>query len=623
MRALCVVLFGLLLGGCWSDSVRVGSKDTVESRILAEMFAILLEEEGVAVERHPDLGGTAVVFHALTSGTIDLYPEYTGTGLALLGSPRSEAETDSFTLAARVFAENGLVLLDPLGFESGYVVLVRPDLARDHGLATISDLARVDDRLRFGVTESFAERPRDGLEPFLDRFGLSFAATEIFPRNDQDELYDSLVDGLVDVVMGVTTDPEIADYDLFALADDPHFFPVYEAAPLTSQAALLRVPEVADVMARLAGRIDDEMMQDLNGAVRLYGRSINRVARQALFDLGLVTKPPRDRTPVLAIATAPTMAGTETAIDTLRAVRRALRGREVVYADSAAPLEAVSRQTARLALTPAVSAFVNNDGQVVRDNRFEAIAAVGSTVLHALSLAGNPMSPMDATTIATGPAGSATYRLGDAIAASRNGVTLVPLVEGSPQEASEALRDGRAEVALVFTTPGQAELDSLLSRSGDITLVDADGWWRGPAQLTLPVMRPAQINADVYSGLDQPVATLATQIVLFGPATPDGFALGRDGPASLFEEVRPLQSQSVVAINENLGPHSAVDPHLRRAPALTPQVTLHNEGINPHPDRALLMILILAFVVWAGWLLVRPEASVPQTRGDSGRRPDA
>nr|WP_272212967.1 glycine betaine ABC transporter substrate-binding protein [Marinicella sp. W31]MDC2878900.1 glycine betaine ABC transporter substrate-binding protein [Marinicella sp. W31] len=300
MRALFSILLVILLAGCSSQPVKIGSKDLVESRILAEMFALLLEEQGMQVKRMPALGSTGVVFQALIDSDIDLYPEYTGTALAFMGSPRIGDADEAFAVVSDGLSQHGLVMLDRLGFETGYVVLTSSAVAAADNLETLADLARPDYRLRLGVTQSFAERPRDGLEPFLDRFGLVFDDVSIFTEADREGLYDALVERRVDVIVGLSTDPEIADYDLFQLEDTTGFFPVYEAAPLASEVALERSPEIAIILEELSGRIDDAMMRSLNAAVRLDGRPVNRVARQALYDLGLVDRMPRERTPFSA-----------------------------------------------------------------------------------------------------------------------------------------------------------------------------------------------------------------------------------------------------------------------------------------------------------------------------------
>ena len=327
-----------------------------------------------------------------------------------------------------------------------------------------------------------------------------------------------------------------------------------------------------------------------------------------MFELGLVDTPPRERTPVFAIAVSPEAMGTEVSIATLRAVRKAMRGRDVDLTAFETPIQTMTNGAARLALAPAVSGFLMNNGGLVRDDRIEAIAAVGSTFLHALSLASTPVEPVDASAIASGPVGSASYTLATVIAkASSAPVTVVALADDSAETAAAALLDGLAEVALVFASTGRQDVAQVLQESGNITLVDSDGWWQSASRLALPVMREAQINAGVYAGVNRPVATLSTQLILFGPASPDRFTIGLQGPGSLFGELRPLQDKNVEAINVNLGRHAAVDPHLRRAAALTPQVNIRDDRINPHPGRSVLMIVILAFLVWAIWLLFRPE----------------
>lgn len=607
LRTVVPAALMLLLAGCWSDPVRVGSKDSTENRIVAEMVALLLEETGTAVERRTRLGPTEVVFQALRNGAIDVYPDYTGTTLSLLGAPRTREPDTAYDLLAGILGEGGLVALDRLGFTSDYVLLVRPALAQRDRLRTIAALGPLSAGLRLGVTQPFVERPRDGLGPLTERFGLSFAGVEVFDESARTELYDALLDGRVDVVVGLSTDPEIADYDLVALRDASGFFPVYEAMPITAQAALDRHPEIAEVAALLAGRIDDEMMRRLNAAVRLDGRPVARVARQALFDLGLVSRAPRERTPVLGIVTEPETVGTVPAIDTLRAVRRAMRGRDVDLSGTADPLAAVRDQEARLAILPAVSAFaVGEDERIVRDERFEAVAAVGSSYLHALSLAADPVVPGQARIIASGPVGSPSHLLAHVVAAGTEAEVL-PLADSRADTLAQALVDGEADVALVFAVPGRSDLHALLAARDGIVLVDAGDWWNSPARLALPVMREALIAPDQYPGMSAPVQTLSTQLILFGPAPSERFLIGQQGPGAFFEEQRPLQPQNVLAINENLGLHAAVDPHLRKASALIPQVLLKDERINPHPERAVLTLVLLLFAGWAGWLFIRPD----------------
>ncbi len=144
--------------------VVVASKPFGESYLLAEMFAQLLEARDFAVERRPGLGATEVAFAALRTGAIDVYPEYTGTGLlAILHAPPRHDPRAVFDAVQRELgARYGVRWLPPLGFENTYAVAVRRSTADSLGLRTLSELARVAPRLRAGLTPDFIGRP-DGL----------------------------------------------------------------------------------------------------------------------------------------------------------------------------------------------------------------------------------------------------------------------------------------------------------------------------------------------------------------------------------------------------------------------------------------------------------------------------
>ena len=158
-------------------AVVVASKPFGESYLLAELFAQVLESRGLAVDRRPGLGATEIAFSALRGGAIDVYPEYTGTGLlaVLHDSLTSSLAADPrlvFTHVSRAFASQfGMRWLPPLGFQNSYAIAVRRDVAaRDH-LRTLSDLAREGRHLRAGFTADFIGRP-DGLVGLERVYGL-------------------------------------------------------------------------------------------------------------------------------------------------------------------------------------------------------------------------------------------------------------------------------------------------------------------------------------------------------------------------------------------------------------------------------------------------------------------
>jgi osmoprotectant transport system permease protein len=270
-------------------AVVVASKPFGESYLLAEMFSQLLESEGIEVQRKPGLGATTVAFDALRSGAIDVYPEYTGTGLLAIlhEEPRGDARRVFAEVQRQFSARYGLRWLPPLGFENGYAISVRAETARRYGLATLSDLARVAPRLTAGLSPDFIQRA-DGLPGLARAYGLRFESVRPL---DQALKYRALASGGVDVVDGYSTDGLIARYELVVLRDDRHFFPPYEAAALIGARLAQGDPRAVAVLTRLSGMLNDSTMRALNERVESGNESIARVARDALRELHLVGTP--------------------------------------------------------------------------------------------------------------------------------------------------------------------------------------------------------------------------------------------------------------------------------------------------------------------------------------------
>jgi len=269
--------------------VVVASKPFGESYVLAEMFAQLLEARGIRVDRRPGLGATEVAFRALTSGAIDVYPEYTGTGLlvllreAPLGGPSQVYARVATEFPRRFHAR----WLPPLGFENSYAIAMRQRSADSLGVRTLSDLARVATTLRAGLTPDFIGRA-DGLPGLGRAYGIRFRDVRaLLPAVK----YRALAAGEVDVVDGYSTDGLIERYDLRVLADDKGFFPPYEAAALISERLARENPAAVAALTELSGRIDVARMRALNRRVEVEGAAIPMVAREALRSLALVDAP--------------------------------------------------------------------------------------------------------------------------------------------------------------------------------------------------------------------------------------------------------------------------------------------------------------------------------------------
>ena len=253
--------------------------------MLAELMAQVIERHtNATVERRFNLAGTQVAFEALRTGAIDLYAEYTGTGLRDILGDASPVEGAAQALArvSDAFAQRyNLLWLAPFGFNNTYVLMMRHDHAQGLRIAAISDLA--GHPLRYGMSHEFLER-RDGMPGLRRVYDLDITS---IVGMEHDLAYSALAEGAIDVSDGYSTDAKIVTQHLEVLHDDRHFFPPYEAAPLLRRDLVERLPAVVDALALLAGRIDDATMRQLNYGVEGEHRTPAEVAGTFLAKLGL------------------------------------------------------------------------------------------------------------------------------------------------------------------------------------------------------------------------------------------------------------------------------------------------------------------------------------------------
>lgn len=267
----------------------VASKPFGESFLLSEMFAQLLERSGRTVERRPGLGTTDVAFQALRAGAVDVYPEYTGTGLvAILGDSltatmRADDRSAYAHVATATLQRFGVTWLPPLGFQNGYAIAVRRETAQRFRLRTLSDLAASPAFLKAGFTADFIGRA-DGW-PGLERaYGLRLASVKPLAPALK---YEALATGAVDIIDGYATDGLLAKYALVTLDDDRRFFPPYDAAGLVSRRLARDDPAALAVLSRLSGRLTESDMRLYNRAIEVDAQPIPLVAQRALTSLGL------------------------------------------------------------------------------------------------------------------------------------------------------------------------------------------------------------------------------------------------------------------------------------------------------------------------------------------------
>lgn len=270
-----------------ADPIKVGSKNFTEQYILAEMYAALLEHAGFEVERKINLGGTLIAHQALTTGEIDLYPEYTGTALSAVvkGTMSTDAGKVYDEVKSFYAKQFNLTWLKPTGINNGYVIVVRKETADANSLKTLSDLAKVANTLVFGGGAEFPDRA-DGLPGLKRVYNAEFKEFKQFAKLGL--RYDALSQKDVDVVNGAATDWQIGAQDLVALADDKGLFPPYYVAPVVRQQVLDANPKVAEILDSLGSHLDNATMRTLNAKVENDHEEAKDVAEAFLKEKGLL-----------------------------------------------------------------------------------------------------------------------------------------------------------------------------------------------------------------------------------------------------------------------------------------------------------------------------------------------
>lgn len=285
MKLLLPMVIALLLAAplaaAQERAIRIGSKNFSESAILGEIVAQLIEREtALRVDRRFNLGGTNLCHQALVAGELDLYVEYTGTGLlSILELEIIRDRDQAYGVVAREYARRfDLVWLDPLGFENTYALSTRPELANEHGWEVFSDVGPLAEDLSIGVPHEFTQRP-DGYPGLVEAYGFEFGSVRGL---DPGLMYRAAAEAQVDIISGFSTDGRIAAYGLKVLSDDRGFFPPYDAAPVIRRATLEEFPALRDVLGQLDGAIDEQTMGRMNYAVDEQKRDPAEVARQWL-----------------------------------------------------------------------------------------------------------------------------------------------------------------------------------------------------------------------------------------------------------------------------------------------------------------------------------------------------
>ncbi|WP_277949882.1 glycine betaine ABC transporter substrate-binding protein, partial [Priestia endophytica] len=270
------------------DNIVIGGKLGSEPEILINMYKLLIEQDtDLYVELKPGLGKTSFVYNALKSGSIDIYPEFTGTAIVefLKENPISTDEEQVYEQARKGMDRKfNLELLEPMEYSNTYALAVSNQFAKTYDLKTISDLQSVASQVKAGFTGEFADR-EDGYKGIQKLYNLSFPKVATMEPKLR---YRATQTGDVNVVDAYSTDSELREYNLTVLKDDKHLFPPYQGAPLLREETLDEHPELADTLNKLSGKINDDEMREMNYKVNVEGISPQEVAKDYLKKVKLI-----------------------------------------------------------------------------------------------------------------------------------------------------------------------------------------------------------------------------------------------------------------------------------------------------------------------------------------------
>jgi len=282
------MLLGLAEVGCGKSqkTIVVGSMSSTEQVVLGEIVAQHLEHRlGRKVDRRLDLGGSTLAYQAFQSGEISLYAEDAGTIVTQI--LKEQPGADASLVFARAQGEMKRTaqaeLLNPLGLDNSFVVVIRADDPRAAKVSTLSEAAAVKDGWILGITREF-QQLSDGM-PMLTLYKLPMKAAPL--SMDGGQLFKALTDGMVTMIVEHATDGALTQKTWKVLSDDQHVFVPKQVSLLVQGSMLVAQPDVRPVLEELSGKITTEKMRELDAQVDLAQQQPKDVAAAFLAQSGL------------------------------------------------------------------------------------------------------------------------------------------------------------------------------------------------------------------------------------------------------------------------------------------------------------------------------------------------
>ncbi|KEO55097.1 ABC transporter substrate-binding protein [Thioclava indica] len=296
LRALAAAaLFGAA-SMAHADDIVVSSKIDTEGALLGNIIYQVLENADLPVENRLQLGGTPIVRDAITTGQIDIYPEYTGNAAFFFNEADSDVWRDfdaGYKRAAKLdLKQNNIVWLTPAPANNTWSIAVRSDVAKANDLHTMSDLGKwIADggKVKLAASTEFVNSPA-ALPAFEKTYGFTLAPNQLVQLSGGDTAATIAAAAQqtsgVNAAMVYGTDGAISAVGLKVMTDDKSVQPVYAPAPLVRKKVLDAHPEIKKLLDPVFAQLDLETLQDLNGRIQVNGEPAAEVAKSFLEQIG-------------------------------------------------------------------------------------------------------------------------------------------------------------------------------------------------------------------------------------------------------------------------------------------------------------------------------------------------
>jgi osmoprotectant transport system substrate-binding protein len=296
---LLVLILLVVLTGCGGTSagntssssnsnanihLTVGGKLDTEAQILTSLYSQILEHAGFKVTEKAKLGTNDIVFNAITSGSIDLYPEFTATGLAKLGDKTSHnVDQDYQTVKTGYEQKYKITWLNLSPLNDTYGICTTKANATKYNVTKVSDLASKASTWTIATPPDGQSDPNvlPGVKP---TYGFSFGTTKVL---DAAVTYQAVISGQAEFNICYTTSALIAKDNFVLLQDDKNLFPIYQVAPIIRQDTLSKSPAIATTLNKLAPYLTSTVSSQLQLQV-VNGATPHDVAEQFLQSKGLI-----------------------------------------------------------------------------------------------------------------------------------------------------------------------------------------------------------------------------------------------------------------------------------------------------------------------------------------------